>query len=88
MSAKPEDLLLSVLARASLLAAAGLVIQSAWTARGAGRLLDTMLFGLKPTDAVSYSPVIARMLLATLIAAAIPALRAARTDPAIALRQD
>ena len=47
-----------------------------------------MLFGLKPTDAISYAAVFAAMLLATLAAAALPALRAAQTDPATALRQD
>jgi putative ABC transport system permease protein len=87
LGAKPGDLLTSVLKRAVLLAAAGLII-GAVASLAASRLIATMLFGLKPTDAVSYTLVLAGMLFATVAAAAIPALRAARTDPATALRQD
>ena len=87
LGAKPTDLLITVLKRAAILAATGLIIGGA-ASLAAGRLIASILFGLKPTDAISYAAVFAAMLLATLAAAALPALRAARTDPATALRQD
>jgi putative ABC transport system permease protein len=61
-------------------------------ALAAGRLasaqLSPLLFGLTPADPVSF--VVATMLLAlvTLAAGMVPALRAARIDPIIALRHD
>ena len=87
LGAKPTDLLIAVLKRAAILTATGLLIGGA-ASLAAGRLIAAMLFGLKPTDALSYAIVLAGMLIATLAAAALPALRAARTDPATALRQD
>ncbi len=57
-------------------------------ALGLGRVLTTLLFGVTPYDVVSF--VLAPMVLGTaaLLASAVPAWRAARTDPAVALRQD
>lgn len=87
LGAKPADLLIAVLKRAAIRTATGLIIGGA-ASLAAGRLIASMLFGLKPTDAISYATVFAAMLIATLAAAALPALRAAQTDPSTALRQD
>ncbi len=86
LGAKPADLLIAVLKRAALLTATGLIIGGS-ASLAAGRLIESMLYGLKPTDAISYAIVLAGMLIATLAAAALPALRAAQTDPATALRE-
>jgi putative ABC transport system permease protein len=52
------------------------------------RVLATMLFGLKSTDALTYALVLAIVLPAVLLAAVLPALRAARVDPLTALRNE
>jgi putative ABC transport system permease protein len=58
------------------------------TAMGASHWVESMLFGLKPTDPVAI--VAAVVLLATVahIAAYVPALRASRVDPVVALRHE
>jgi putative ABC transport system permease protein len=50
------------------------------------RLLAGVLFGVAPTDAVTFTGVIAILLLVALIACAVPAHRAARLEPTEALR--
>jgi putative ABC transport system permease protein len=52
----------------------------------ASRLLTTLLFGVGAFDAPTYVAISLLFLLVTTLAAAGPALRAARTDPARALR--
>jgi len=63
--------------------AAGL-LGAAWLTR----LLKGMLFGVAPSDPVAFAAAVALLAAAALLACALPALRAARTDPAIALRHD
>ena len=63
--------------------AAGLAL-----ALGTNRVIAAMLFGIKPTDAVTYAGVLLAVLPFVMIAAVIPALRAARVDPVAALRTD
>jgi len=46
------------------------------------------LFGVKPLDPVTFLATPAVLALVVLIACAAPALRAARVDPAVALRQE
>jgi ABC-type lipoprotein release transport system permease subunit len=47
-----------------------------------------MLPGVGTSDVATYAGVLSAMLLMALVAAAIPALRIARIDPASALRQE
>lgn len=54
----------------------------------ASRLLASMLFGVEPTDPTIYAVVGATMLLTALLAGVLPARRAARVDPIVALRTD
>jgi ABC-type antimicrobial peptide transport system permease subunit len=51
-----------------------------------GRLVASMLFGLKPTDLSTIALAASVLSAVTLAAAYIPALRASRVDPAAALR--
>lgn len=53
-----------------------------------GRLVSSMLFGVTATNPVVLAGVAAILLAAACLAAAVPAWRAARVDPAIALRDD
>ncbi|PYY20086.1 MAG: hypothetical protein DMG60_01510, partial [Acidobacteria bacterium] len=54
----------------------------------AGRLLRTMLFGLKSADPVTYVGVITVVLPIIILAAALPAWRSSQVDPMIALRNE
>jgi ABC-type antimicrobial peptide transport system permease subunit len=54
----------------------------------AGRLFSSMLFGLKATDPLSMVLVVAVLLAITLLASYIPARRATKVDPMIALRYE
>ena len=51
-----------------------------------GRLLTAMLFGVEPVDLVTFAMVMVALLLTVVVAAAGPAWRAIRVDPAVALR--
>jgi putative ABC transport system permease protein len=52
------------------------------------RLMTALLFEVRATDPVVYAGVIALILLVAFLANFIPALRATRIDPMIALRTD
>jgi predicted permease len=54
----------------------------------AGRLLVTFLYGLTPRDPVTLAAAAGTLLAAAVIASALPARRAARVDPARALRAE
>jgi len=54
----------------------------------ASRLFSSMLFGLKTTDTGSMALVIAVLVVITLVASYIPARRATKVDPMVALRYE
>jgi putative ABC transport system permease protein len=76
-----------VLGRTLLLSAAGVAL-GACGALAATRILATLLFEITPTDPATFSAVASIILLVALAAAVVPALRAARIDPVVALRND
>jgi putative ABC transport system permease protein len=51
-------------------------------------LLESMLYGVRPTDPGTFALVPAILAIVALLAAVIPAARAARVDPIIAMRSD
>ena len=55
---------------------------------GASRLVTTLLFGLAATDALTMVAAIAVMVLVSALAGYLPARRASRVDPMVALRYD
>jgi putative ABC transport system permease protein len=57
-------------------------------ALGVTRLLATQLFGVDPTDPATFTLVAVGLALVALVATLIPALRATRVDPLVALRQE
>jgi ABC-type antimicrobial peptide transport system permease subunit len=59
-------------------------IGAAW---GLTRLMESMLFGLKPRDPSTMTIAIVVLLAVATVAAAIPAWRASQTDPLKALRE-
>jgi len=76
-----------VVRQAAVLAVAGLALGLALSL-GASRLLTGLLFGITPTDALTYAVVAAGLLAVALLASYLPARRASRIDPIRALRYD
>ena len=74
-----------VVGRTMLLAASGVVI-GAVLSFGASRLLRTLLYGVGPTDPLSFVGTATLLVAVSAIAGFLPALRASRTDPIVALR--
>lgn len=52
------------------------------------RLMTSLLFGISPTDPLTYGGISLLLLMVTLIACYIPARRATRIDPVLALRAE
>jgi putative ABC transport system permease protein len=57
-------------------------------ALAATRLLSSLLYGVRPTDAITFAAVSLILLVVAVIASYLPARRAMRVDPIIALRYD
>jgi predicted permease len=87
LGAQRRDVLRLVLRESMLLVAAGIVIGGA-IAAGVSRYVETLLFGLRPTDALTMAGAVAVMLVVSSIAGFLPARRASRVDPMVALRYD
>jgi putative ABC transport system permease protein len=52
------------------------------------RVLQTVLYGVSPRDPVTIASVVGLFVVTAFLASSIPALRASRVDPLVALRQD
>jgi ABC-type antimicrobial peptide transport system permease subunit len=76
-----------VLRESMIMVGAGVVLGLA-AALAAGRLLTAILFGLSPTDVWTMAAAIALMIGVSLAAGYLPARRAARVDPMVALRYE
>jgi predicted permease len=87
LGAQRGSVLKMILQEAGILVSTGVVIGIP-SAILASRLFSSMLFGLKSTDPVSMLLVIAVLLAITLLASYIPARRATKVDPMIALRYE
>jgi len=76
-----------VLREVFVLATAGLAL-SVPTALGASKLVESFLFGVKPNDPWALMMAVAILLSAALLAGYVPARKASRIDPMIALRHE
>ena len=87
LGAKRTDVLRLVLGAGMKMAAAGLLIGLA-TALGLTRLMSGLLFGVSPTDPITFAAVALLLMAVALAACYIPARRAMRVDPIVALRYE
>ena len=76
-----------VLGEGLRVAIAGIVIGGA-IALYAGRWVAPLLFNVSPTDPIVFGGVVAVLLLSATLASLVPALRATRVDPNVALRSE
>jgi ABC-type antimicrobial peptide transport system permease subunit len=74
--------------RASVLVSGVGVLVGLGVSLAASRLLEGFLFGLPPTDPRIYSGAVASLVVAGIVAAVPPVLRALRVDPVTALRYE
>ncbi|MGH7719559.1 MAG: ADOP family duplicated permease [Gemmatimonadaceae bacterium] len=87
LGALPRDVLASVMRRGITLAALGLVIGAAG-AVALTRLMRTLLFGVSPGDPVVLVQIALGLALVAALASYLPARRATRVDPMLALRDE
>jgi ABC-type antimicrobial peptide transport system permease subunit len=87
LGARSGDVLRLVMRESMILVAVGVVI-GVGVALGVSRFVATLLFGLAPTDATSIAAATGIMVVVSALAGFLPARRAARVDPMIALRYD
>ncbi len=87
LGAAPEDVLRMVLGEAVGLAVIGMAM-GVTCAFVLSRYLSTLLFGVAPTDTVTYTVAAIGVIAAALLAACVPARRAIRVDPAMCLRAE
>jgi predicted permease len=85
LGAQPQDIMRLVIQQGVMFALAGLVVGSV-VAAALARVVSAMLVGVGPVDPVVYAAATGFTVLVALISAAIPAWRALRVDPAVALR--
>jgi putative ABC transport system permease protein len=86
LGALPRDVCWLVLREGARLCSIGLLI-GVGGAAALTRWLSSELYGVSPTDPSTYIAVAATMAVVTLIACLVPAWRAMRVDPLVALRQ-
>ena len=87
LGARAAQVLALVMREGVTLAAGGVALGLVAAAAGAA-WLRSQLYGVTPWDPVSLAATLPILLVAALVACAVPALRAVRTDPAEALRGD
>jgi putative ABC transport system permease protein len=87
LGAKRADVLKLVVKDGMKLALMGVAIGliGAW---GVTRLMESLLFGVQTTDLLTFSAVSVSLLVAALLACYVPARRATKVDPLVALRYE
>jgi predicted permease len=87
LGAQRHQVLALVMRRGLVLTTTGLALGTALAVVNA-RILQGLLFGIAPLDAVTYASVLLIFFVIATIAAFIPASRATRVDPLVALRAE
>jgi putative ABC transport system permease protein len=87
LGARQADVLRLVVGQGALLAGAGIAI-GLLAGLAVTRTMAALLFGVQPHDPLTFGVVALMLALVTLLAAYIPARRAARVEPMTALRHE
>jgi putative ABC transport system permease protein len=87
LGAKTSQVLQLVLKDGLVLASLGVAVGIAG-AFGLTRLMNSLLFDVKPTDGPTFMAIAALLMFVALLASYIPARRATKVDPLVALRSD
>lgn len=87
LGASRRNVLGLVLGQGLLTAGAGVVIGT-FISLAVSRALKSLLFGLSPADPLTFAAVIFMLVAVAMLACFVPALRASRIDPMVALRYE
>jgi len=87
LGAERRNVFTLVLREVALLAAIGVALGLPG-GYGLGRYVESQLFGLNANDPLTFAVATAVLLLATFLAGYVPAARAMRVDPVVALRYE
>jgi len=87
LGAQQRDVLSMILGQGFLLVLLGVLV-GIGAALGVTRYLQSLLFGVRPTDPITYLAVCVMLGFVALLACYIPARRATRVDPMVALRDE
>ncbi|HYE87096.1 MAG TPA: FtsX-like permease family protein, partial [Vicinamibacterales bacterium] len=87
LGAEPQKVVRLVLRNVGIITLAGLMVGAAG-AVGTGRFINTLLFNLEASDRTMIVVTALTLALAAAIAGYLPARRAARIDPMVALREE
>jgi putative ABC transport system permease protein len=87
LGASPSDILKMVLKQGLILAGAGVVL-GVLAALGLMRLLSTLLFEVSTNDFTTFAVVASGLFVVALVACYLPARRATKVDPLVALRYE
>jgi len=86
LGAQPSSLIRLVMRHGVTMGIFGIVV-GLFGARLLGQFTRSLLYGIQPSDPATYLSVITVLATAAVVATILPAMRAARVDPAIALRE-
>jgi ABC-type antimicrobial peptide transport system permease subunit len=87
LGAERRTVLLMVLKEVAVLAALGVAVGLP-SAYGLGRLVESQLYGLTARDPLTFALATAVLLTSAMLAGYVPAARATRVDPLVALRYE
>ncbi|MEO6245170.1 MAG: FtsX-like permease family protein, partial [Opitutaceae bacterium] len=87
LGAMPAQVLRMILRESLTLVGVGIVV-GLGAAGAATRLIESLLFGLSPLDPMTYGGVALLLVAVAFVAALLPARRAAKVDPMVALRAE
>jgi putative ABC transport system permease protein len=87
IGARPRDVFKMVLGQGMKLALLGVVIGLA-SAFALTRLMETMLFGVEPTDKLTFAAISIMLITVALLACYLPGRRATKVEPTISLRYE
>jgi putative ABC transport system permease protein len=87
IGARPRDVFAMILGQGMKLTLFGVVI-GLLAAFGLTRLMETMLFGVQPTDAPTFTAISVLLVTVALLASYLPGRRATKVEPTISLRYE